>query len=71
MAKPDLTTPIKDVSDADFQQALQQTVGVNQQEAAKLVRMYNSFNTSNGDETLGDVLENLEVDDDIEVRKGN
>jgi hypothetical protein len=58
---------VKNISESQLADAIKQTTDVPQREALKLARMYCKFNDQNGEETLGQVLENLEVDADIEV----
>jgi hypothetical protein len=60
-------TRIKDISESQLADAIEQTTNVSQREALKLARMYCKFNHQDGEETLGEVLKNLEVDADIEV----
>lgn len=60
-------TKIKDISESQLADAIKQTTDVSQREALKLARMYCKFNDQNGEETVGEVLENLEVDADIEI----
>jgi hypothetical protein len=60
-------TKVKNISESQLADAIKETTDVSQREALKLARMYCKFNDQNGEETLGQVLENLEVDADIEV----
>jgi flagellar motility protein MotE (MotC chaperone) len=65
-----LQTKIHKLSDDQFAQAVKEATGINQQEAKKLVKIYRNMNANNGEETLEEVIGNLELDADISVREG-
>ncbi len=62
-----LATKIKHISESALAQAIQETASVGKREALKLARMYFRFNDQEGEETLKEVLHNLEINADIEV----
>lgn len=64
-----LTTKIKHISESALAQAIQETANIGEREALKLARMYFRFNDQEGEETLKEVLHNLEINADIEVLK--
>jgi len=71
MNKIDLTKKIKDVSCDAFVRAVAHHAEVEKSEAKKLVRMYTQFRTENKEETLKDVLANLDLNEEISVRAGD
>jgi NifU-like protein involved in Fe-S cluster formation len=70
MHETDRTNKIKDISHDTFVCAVADHAEIEKPEAEKLVRMYKQFSTQNEDETLEDVLENLDLNEDISVRPG-
>lgn len=60
-------TKIKNVSDADFAQAIQKEAAVSAKAAQKLVQIYRRLNDQQGEETLREVLDTLAVNEDIQV----
>jgi len=70
MHEDHLQTKIKNLSDEVFADVLKDSAGVSHQEAKKLVSMYKNMNPDGGEETLKAVIDNLELDADISVKKG-
>lgn len=66
-----ITTKMENISESALADAIAETADVDQKEAVKLARMYFRFSDDTGDETLKEVLENLEVDAELEVLKNS
>lgn len=66
-----ITTKMENISESALAEAIEEAADVGQREAVKLARMYFRFSDSTGDETLKEVLENLEVDAELEVLKNS
>jgi hypothetical protein len=66
-----LKTKIKDVSETALAEAIREAADVSERESLKLARMYFRFNDDGSDETLEDVLQNLEVDAELEILRNS
>lgn len=71
MSEDYLTTKIKHVSETALAEAIQETADVSERESLKLARMYFRFNDGDSEETLKDVLQNLEVDAELEILRNS
>jgi len=63
-------TKVHNLSDDQFAQAIKKAAGIKREKADTLVTMYRNMNANNGEETLEEVIGNLELDADISVREG-
>lgn len=61
------TTKMEKISESALAEAIEETADVDHKEAVKLARMYFRFSDNSGDETLKEVIDNLEIDADLEV----
>lgn len=65
-----LNTSIENVSESELMEAVKSRFGLEGGQARKLARMYTQYNVDAVGETLSDVLDNIEINDDIQVLEG-
>jgi len=63
-------TKVHNLSDDQFAQAIKKATGIKREKADTLVTMYRNMDARNGEETLKQVIDNIELEAEVSVREG-